>query len=96
MDAQRQIYNNFLSLNAHKARTTSVPTAHVMFYQHGKPMTPLQPLIAMSVNDILQELDKEADLVRWLLNQLATYKCSTQRIVALIFDRQTVLSDVLR
>ena len=96
MDAKRKIYENFLSLNAHKACVTDTPQVHVMFYQPDRVISPLHPLVLMSVDDVMQELDKDAELVRWLLNQMATYDCRKQRIVALIFDRRTVLSDVLR
>ena len=96
MDEKRKIYQNFMSLNAHKAVVTDTPTVHVMFYEEGKAMSPMQPLISMSVENVLEELDKDAELVRWLLNQMTTYDCRKQKLVALIFDRQTVLSDVLR
>lgn len=96
MDEKRKIYQNFMSLNAHKAVVTDTPTVHVMFYEEGKTMSPMQPLISMSVEDVLEELDKDAELVRWLLNQMTTYDCRKQKLVALIFDRQTVISDVLR
>jgi succinate dehydrogenase flavin-adding protein (antitoxin of CptAB toxin-antitoxin module) len=59
-------------------------------------LSPMQPLISMSVENLLEELDKDAELVRWLLNQMTTYDCRKQKLVALIFDRQTVISDVLR
>lgn len=95
MEKQRQIYSNFMCLNAHKAACTEVPTAHVMFYKDGGVISPLQPLISMTIDDVLEELDRESELVRWLLNQMSTYDPRKQKIVALVFDRQTVLSDVL-
>ena len=85
-----------MSLNAHKAAVTDTPIVHVMFYTEGKTMSPMQPLISMSVENVLEELDKDAELVRWLLHQMSTYDCRKQKIVALIFDHQTVISDVLR
>lgn len=96
MDEYRKIYRNFLSLNAQKAAVTETPVAHVMFYRKGTTMSPAQPLIAMSKEDLLKELDSESELVRWLMHQMCTYDCYKQRIVALIFDSKTVLSDVLR
>ena len=95
MEEKRKIYQTFMSMNAHKATTTENPTAHVMFYKEGKSMSPTQPVIAMDKDQIQQELDQECELVRWLLHQMSTYDCRRQRIVALIFDRKTVLSDVL-
>lgn len=96
MEERRKIYRNFLALHANKAGATAVPTAHVMFHDPSKPVSPAQPLIAMSVDNVLAELDKDSELVRWLLRQLTTYDCRTQKIVALVFDRTTVLSDVFR
>lgn len=96
MEEQRKIYSTFLALHASKASTTSSPKAHVMFYDQKTSMSPMQPLITMSMDDLLEELDKDSELVRWLLQQMSTYDCCKQKLIALVFDRQTVLSDVLR
>jgi hypothetical protein len=93
MEEKRKIYETFLSFNAHKASVTDVPTVHAFFY-HSGTMSPAIRLITMSPDDVKEELDMGCELVRWLMHQLHTYDCHTQRIVALIFDRQTVLSDV--
>jgi hypothetical protein len=96
MDEKRKIYENFMSLNAQKATTTTTPTAHVMFYEEGKTLSPFQPLISMSIENVQHELDQNSELVRQLLRQMSTYDCHRQKIVGLIFDSQTVISDVLR
>ena len=94
MEEQRRIYRGFLAVHAPKARATTEPTAHVMFQ---KPdMSVYEPLIAMTREELLEELDGESELVRWLLWQMTTYDCYRQKIVALVFDRSTVLSDVMR
>lgn len=59
------------------------------------------PLYRLTRDDVIQEcsdgrLNKDSELVRWLLNQMTTYDCRTQRILALKFDNSTVLSEVLR
>ena len=54
------------------------------------------PWIRMDEEDILKDLDRESELVRQLMRQVTTYDFSTQTIVALIVDRQTVLSEVIR
>ena len=92
METHRKIFDTFLKLNAKKASCTDTPVAHLQFYEH---MDPNAPLLQMDQKDILEELDKESSPVRWLLNQLVTYDCTKQKIVGLIFDRQTVISDVL-
>jgi hypothetical protein len=38
MDEKRKIYENFMSIHAHKAVVTDTPTEHVMFYEEGKAM----------------------------------------------------------
>ena len=102
MDAQRAAYATFLSMHAQKAKTTSVPTAHVMFYNTETNTMPLNTLlIAMTYDNVMElvsekTLEKDSLLVQWFLQQLVTYKCETQRLVALVFDSKTVLSDVLR
>jgi hypothetical protein len=95
MEERRRQYDLFLRLHAHKARSTEEPTAHVCFYRGGDGVPAAASLVAMRREDVLQELDGEAELVRWLLNQMSTYDCRTQAIVALVFDDRTVLSDVL-
>ena len=92
MEVQRKAFADFLAMNLKKATATDRPVAHVQFY--GEAMEHDAPLLLMDQEDILAELDKESSLVRWLLNQLTTYDCTKQKLVALIFDRSTIISDV--
>lgn len=94
MDERRRIYDNFLRLHAHKAEVSNEPVVHLMFYSSTMPVE--QPLLRLDRDDILDALDQSSELVRWLLEQMRTYNCTRQRIVGLVFDRKTVLSDVLR
>lgn len=94
MQRERTIFNTFLSMHAHKAQATEEPRAHMMFYSD--KMTPDAPLLLMDRDDVLDALDCNSELVRWLLEQMRTYDCRKQRIVGLVFDRGTVLSEVLR
>lgn len=94
MERERQLFHRFLSMHAHKATSTNEPTVHIQFYTENLAYN--SPLLLMDSDDICTELDPTSDLVRWLLQQLGTYDCTKQRIVALIFDRRTVLSEVLR
>lgn len=94
MDEKRRIYDNFLRLHARKAAVSTEPVAHLMFYSTTMPVD--QPLLRLDRDDVLDALDPSSELVRWLLEQMRTYDCTRQRIVGLVFDRKTVLSDVLR
>ena len=93
MESQRRCFDTFLRLNARKAGATRVPVVHAQF--HSETTFPDDPLLLMDKDDILAELDAESPLVRWLLRQLTTYDCTRQKILCLIFDKQTVVSDVL-
>lgn len=93
MESERRAFEVFLALHAHNARPTSVPTAHLHFYSEGQTDG---TLVAFTREEVIEELDREAELVRFLLHQMTTYDCTRQRIVGLVFSKHTVLSDVLR
>ena len=95
MEEKRRSFKTFLSLHWHKGRASDEPVVYAQ-YHHPKGVPYDTPLLCMDEEDILQELDTSSELVRWLLHQLRTYDCTREYIVALIFDRETVLSDVLR
>ena len=96
----RSIFRGFLAVHAHKAPTPprdGTRVAYLQFYDPQRPLAADAPLLALGQDDILDALDPDgSELVRWLLEQLRTYDCDRQRIVGLIFDRATVLSEVLR
>ena len=97
MEEKRRIFSTFLALNASRATATDEPMVHVMFSADNIN----GPLYRLTRDDVIQEcsdgrLNKDSELVRWLLNQMTTYDCRTQRILALKFDNSTVLSEVLR
>lgn len=97
MEEQRRVFSAFLVLNAPRATATEEPVVHMMF----SPDNLHGPIYRLTRDDVLQEcdegrLDRDSELVRWLLNQMTTYDCRRQRILALRFDRSTVLSEVLR
>lgn len=97
MDHQRRTFETFLTLNSARAVPTEEPTVYMMF----SPDSLNGPLVALTRDDVLQEcdegrLDTDSELVRWMLNQMNTYECTRQRILALRFDNSTVLSEVLR
>lgn len=93
MESERRSFDAFLKMNARKATGTRTPVVHAQF--HSDTMHPDDPLLVMDQDDVLSELDPTSSLVRWLLKQLTTYDCTRQKIVCLIFDRRTVLSEVL-
>jgi hypothetical protein len=94
-DARRREFAAFLALHGASARPTDEPVAHLHFASAG-PLPPGGALVALTREDVLDALDPDSELVRWLLEQMRTYDCRTQRIVGLAWDRRTVLSDVLR
>jgi hypothetical protein len=91
LEAERKEYEGFLARNHRKASVTEEPIVHVHFRG-----TAEGSLVQMRVDDVCAEFDAESELVRWTLEQMRTYDPRTQRIVALAFDRRTILSDVLR
>ena len=94
MEDKRKIFHTFLTLHAHKSTTTDEPIAHLQFHQ--EVMAPSLELIAFTADDVVEALDPDnCELVRWLLEQMRTYDCHRQRIVGLIFEDNTVLSEVL-
>ena len=96
MDPQRRAFRTFLALHAAKARPTEAPVVHLQFCGADGALPPADaPLVALTREEVLEELDAESELVRWLLRQVSTYDCRRQRVIALVFDRRTVLSEVL-
>ena len=97
MEEQRRVFSTFLALNASRATATEEPVVHMMFSAENIN----GPLYRLTRDDVMQEcaagrLDQNSELVRWLLNQMTTYDSRKQRILALRFDKATVLSEVLR
>lgn len=96
MEREQKAFKVFLSLHSSKATPTEEPIAHLQFFDECIPAD--TPLIRFTRDDIVScdELDHTSELVRFLLHQMTTYDCRTQRIVGLVFNKTTVLSDVLR
>lgn len=93
MDRERRLLSVFLAMHSHKATSTDEPVAHLQFYSDTMP--PDMPLLVLTEEDVFDALDAKSELVRQLLRQMRTYDCRRQRIVGLIFDKTTVLSEVL-
>ena len=93
MERERKAFDAFVRLHANKATATDTPVAHMQFWREDF-RSASDPLLAMDVEDVLSELDRDSESVRWLLRQLHTYDCSRQKIVGLIFNKHTVVSDV--
>jgi hypothetical protein len=94
MDEQIKQYNSFLTLHYRKGGRRNKPTAFVHFQSEGF-MDNTQSLIAMTIDDVIEELDTNSRFVQCLLKQMKTYDYTRQKIIALIFNKQVVLSDVL-
>lgn len=91
---QHELFKAFLPLHGKQAKPSDAPLAYLQFASayRGVPSR----LITFRREDVVAEFDSDAPLVRWLLNQMTTYDCRTQRIVGLVFDRRTILSEVVR
>lgn len=95
MERERSAYAAFMTLRSVGVTSTKEPIAHLQFYESTHSSHMSGPLIAFSRQNVADEFDTESELVRWLLNQMSTYDPTSQCIVGLVFDKQTILSDVL-
>ena len=93
MEQQRRALQTFLSLHAQKAEVTREPCVYLYHYSEDMPYD--LALLRLSRDDVVGYLDTESELVRWTLEQMRTYDCTRQCIVGLIFDKSTVLTEVL-
>lgn len=92
---------SFLTCHAHKASPSKDPCVYLYFLPEGSTEVPVHAkLVRFSMENVKETLDVNSDLVRWLLKQLNTYDCQTQRIVGLVFgfpkEKGVVLTEVLR
>ena len=94
--ALHHAYRGFVTLKGPRLRRTPTRVVHVAFCDDGV-FSHDDPLVQMELNDVLAcgRLDPSADLVRRMLTQLSTYDHTRHVMIAVVFDRQTVLSDVL-
>lgn len=92
MERERKILNQVLTMQAHRAVPTQEPCVYIHFYNDGSLGN---ELVRLTPSEVVEELDVTSEFVRWLLNQMNTYRCDVQRIVAVVFDKRKVLSEVL-
>lgn len=94
MDRERKLFQVFLALHSKDALPTDEPCCYLKFHSDDPSVT--SPLIRFTRDDLIEcdELDKDSTLVRYLIKQVSTYDCKTQRVLGLVFDSKTVLSDV--
>lgn len=93
MEQERKVFHSFLALHANKGMPSEAPVVYVGFRDE---LSANQQLVAMTRDEVCEEFEPDTELVRWLLHQMSTYNCRTQKILALVFDSRTILSDVLR
>jgi hypothetical protein len=96
MEEKRHLFHRFLGTHHHKARPTPTPAVHLLWNREDNVLAPEKALYLLREEDLREHLNFQSELVGWLLSQMRTYDCRKQRIVALVFDRDTVLSEVLR
>ena len=90
MDSKHREFETFVSLHGNKASCTDEPLAHVRFPEDAHD----DPLTLMSKEDICSAFDTSSNLVRWFLTQLNTFDYQRQKLLALVFDRSTIISNV--
>jgi hypothetical protein len=95
MEEQRRAYGAFMTLRSSGVGPAEEPVAHLQFYDGATSSHMSGPLVAFTRENVVDEFNVESDLVRWLLNQMSTYEPTRQCIVGLVFDKSTILSDVL-
>lgn len=95
MEEQRVLHKRLLTARFRAVQCHSDERlAHVAFLGDGvAPEASVWQL--MSSDQIVERFDASSDLVRWLLNQVATFNPDTQAVVASAFDDRCVVSDVL-
>ena len=93
---QRELYDSFLRLNVQRGSATTEPTAHVVFCDSAKAAAVHTEMFTMTIEDVKSVMDSSSTSVEWLLQQMTTYDFQKQKILVMQFDRQTVLSDVVR
>jgi len=96
-DWHHRTFRGFVELNAHRCGPTQHRVAYIHFYSKDTLMHSAE-IVTMEIDDVMEcsELNKDSPLVRWLLKQMTTYEPTTERIVGMVFDPNTVISLVLR
>lgn len=97
MEEQRRIYSAYLAMRTSDRRSSKDPVALLQFYDQTAGSSHMtDAFVAFTREDVVEEFDTNSELVRWLLQQMSTYEPTKQCIVGLVFDKITILSDVLK
>ena len=98
MEKERKTFRAFMDLYSKQAPFSEDGSrrATLMFAEEDGSLSRSSPLISFTLEDALEVLDKESELVRWLLNQINTHDPYTEKVVGLIFNPKTVLSEVMK
>ena len=95
-DAKRKEFMSFLSTQASKCKPTGGERrAYLYLVKEQGPYGPRSSLLSLSAEDVVEVMDKEEPLPRELLRQLHTYDPFEQKIIGMVWDEKTVLSEVL-
>jgi len=95
MEEQRRIYQAYLAMRTSDRQSGEHPVALLQFYDQARSSHMTDAFVAFTREDVVGEFDTNSELVRWLLHQMSTYESTKQCIVGLVFDNETILSDVL-
>ena len=103
MEKEQHELLSFVKLHANKARITKDRCAHLVEFKNGR--IPIDcTLTTMTHDDILlyfSDKDKnksplDKPLVRWLMQQIATYDNDKEVIMGIIFSEEIVLAHVVK
>lgn len=95
-DSHREAHDAFLTLRHKEAKPTPFPSVHLLFATNSNVSIATGEILILDVEDVLSELDKDSPLVVSLLEQMRNYDCRRQAVLGIVFDRKTVLSEVVR
>jgi hypothetical protein len=94
-DSHRRQYDAFLKMRYREAVPTKEPAVYLHFVDEQSSFA-TAPLVLLHTDDVLEALTPSSDLVVGLLEQMRRYDCTRQAIVGMVFDKRTVLSEVVR
>ena len=98
MEEQQKALNSFVQVHANKlAIRTDKRVAHLVNYSpSGIPLN--ITLTQYTLEDLRQAniLDVSSPLVHWLFQQIQTYDIDREHVIGLVFDKKTVLANVVK
>jgi len=94
MEDERKLFEVFMSLHGHKAKTTNRSVAYLM--NSKDCMNPDFPLVVWEETNLVSYFDPDSKSFQWLMKQFKNYDYEKQVILCLFKDKQTLVSEVLQ